>query len=311
MPKENTMKLITLGCHSACPRDRARTTSQLLEFRGHLFLIDCGEGTQMALRLSSAKFARIKHVFISHLHGDHFYGLPGLISTFQLQGREAELHIYAPQGAKQAIELMLEVSGGYKSFPVIFHELTSKKSELIFEDERLTVRTLPLDHRIYANGFLFQEKPRERRLNVEAVHALGIERCYFQNIKDGKDVILENGERIANERLSFPPPPSQSYAFCSDTAYLPSLIPLIQGVQVLYHEATFLEDNLALAERTKHSTALQAAQIAKEAGAKTLILGHYSSRYREKSLFQEEAQRVFAHTLLSEDGKEFVVADED
>ena len=146
---------------------------------------------------------------------------------------------------------------------------------------------------------------------MEAVHNLGIERCYFQNIKDGKDVILENGERIANECLSFPPPPSQSYAFCSDTAYLPSLIPLIQGVQVLYHEATFLEDNLALAERTKHSTALQAAQIAKEAGAKTLILGHYSSRYREKSLFQEEAQKVFAHTLLSEDGKEFVFADED
>ena len=184
------MKLTTLGCHSASPRDKARTTAQLLEMRGHLFLIDCGEGTQMALRQSGAKFARIKHIFISHLHGDHFYGLPGLISTFQLQGREAELHIHAPKGAKDAILLLLKVSGAHMVFPLYFHELESKESEDIFEDDKLSVTTIPLDHRIYANGFLFKEKNKERKLNADAVQEYGIDVCYYQNIKNGRDVIL-------------------------------------------------------------------------------------------------------------------------
>ena len=183
------MKLTTLGCHSASPRDKARTTAQLLEMRGHLFLIDCGEGTQMALRQSSAKFARIKHIFISHLHGDHFYGLAGLISTFQLQGREAELHIYAPKGAKEAMLLLLKVSGAHMVFPLYFHELEGKESQLIFEDDKVTVTTIPLDHRIYANGFLFKEKNKERKLNVDAVQQYGIDVCYYQNIKNGKNIL--------------------------------------------------------------------------------------------------------------------------
>ena len=299
------MKLTTLGCHSASPRDKARTTAQLLEMRGHLFLIDCGEGTQMALRQSSAKFARIKHIFISHLHGDHFYGLAGLISTFQLQGREAELHIYAPKGAKEAMLLLLKVSGAHMVFPLYFHELEGKESQLIFEDDKVAVTTIPLDHRIYANGFLFKEKNKERKLNVDAVQQYGIDVCYYQNIKNGKDILLDSCECIPNELLSFPPAPAESYAFCSDTIYRPEIVPLIKGVQVLYHESTFLEDNRALAEKTKHSTALQAAQIAQAAGAPTLILGHYSSRYNEKRVFQEEAQPLVPNTLLSEDGKEF------
>ncbi len=299
------MKLTTLGCHSASPREKARTTAQLLEMRGHLFLIDCGEGTQMALRQSSTKFARIKHIFISHLHGDHFYGLAGLISTFQLQGREAELHIHAPKGAKEAMLLLLKVSGAHMVFPLHFHELESQESEVIFEDDKLSVTTIPLDHRIYANGFFFKEKNKERKLNVDAVQTLGIDVCYYQNIKNGKDVILDSGERIPNEMLSFPPAPQKSYAFCSDTLYHPEIVPIIKGVQVLYHESTFLEDNHALAERTKHSTALQAAQIAKAAEAQTLILGHYSSRYKDKRVFQDEAKTLFTNTLLSEDGKEF------
>ena len=299
------MKLTTLGCHSASPRDKARTTAQLLEMRGHLFLIDCGEGTQMALRQSSAKFARIKHIFISHLHGDHFYGLAGLISTFQLQGREAELHIYAPKGAKEAMLLLLKVSGAHMVFPLHFHELEGKESQLIFEDDKVAVTTIPLDHRIYANGFLFKEKNKERKLNVDAVQQYGIDVCYYQNIKNGKDILLDSGECIPNELLSFPPAPPESYAFCSDTIYRPEIVPLIKGVQVLYHESTFLEDNRALAEKTKHSTALQAAQIAQAAGAQTLILGHYSSRYKDKRVPQEEAQTLFPNTLLSEDGKEF------
>ena len=227
------MKLTTLGCHSASPRDKARTTAQLLEMRGHLFLIDCGEGTQMALRQSGAKFARIKHIFISHLHGDHFYGLAGLISTFQLQGREAELHIHAPKGAKEAMLLLLKVSGAHMVFPLYFHELESKESEVIFEDDKLSVTTIPLDHRIYANGFLFKEKNKERKLNADAVQEYGIDVCYYQNIKNGRDIILDTGECIPNEVLSFPAAAAQSYAFCSDTAYLPKIIPLIEGVQVL------------------------------------------------------------------------------
>jgi len=294
-----------LGCGSALPTLRHYPSSQVVELREKQFMIDCGEGTQMALRQSSAKFARIKHIFISHLHGDHFYGLAGLISTFQLQGREAELHIYAPKGAKEAMLLLLKVSGAHMVFPLHFHELEGKESQLIFEDDKVTVTTIPLDHRIYANGFLFKEKNKERKLNVDAVQQYGIDVCYYQNIKNGKDILLDSGECIPNELLSFPPAPAESYAFCSDTIYRPEIVPLIKGVQVLYHESTFLEDNRALAEKTKHSTALQAAQIAQAAGAQTLILGHYSSRYKDKRVFQEEAQTLFPNTLLSEDGKEF------
>lgn len=300
------MKITILGCHSASPRNNARPTAQLLEIRGHLFLIDCGEGTQIALRNSGAKFARIKHIFISHLHGDHFFGLPGLISTFQHLGREAELHIYAPKGAKEAILLLLKLSGSRTVFPLIFHELESTESQLIFDDEKLFIKTIPLDHRIYANGFLFQEKEGERKLNIDTVQTFGIEQCYFQNIKLGKDVLLDNGTLIPNEQLSFPPATPQSYAFCSDTAYLPSIVDIIKNVRVLYHEATFLEHHLDLAEKTKHSTAMQAAQIAKMANAETLILGHYSSRYSDKNLYKQEAQTIFNNVFLSEDGKDFI-----
>ena len=201
--------------------------------------------------------------------------------------------------------LLLKVSGAHMVFPLHFHELEGKESQLIFEDDKVTVTTIPLDHRIYANGFLFKEKNKERKLNVDAVQQYGIDVCYYQNIKNGKDILLDSGECIPNELLSFPPAPPQSYAFCSDTIYRPEIVPLIKGVQVLYHESTFLEDNRALAEKTKHSTALQAAQIAQAAGVQTLILGHYSSRYKDKRVFQEEAQTLFPNTLLSEDGKEF------
>lgn len=299
------MKLKILGCHSATPRTNGRPTSQLLEIRGHVFLIDCGEATQMALRNSKVKFAHIKHIFISHLHGDHFFGLPGLISTFQLLGRETELHIYAPKGAKEVIQLMLKLGGSYNSFPIIFHELESKQSELLFEDDKVSVSTIPLNHRVYTNGFLFKEKQHQRRLNIDAIQQYQIDTCYFQNIKNGKDIILDNGEVIANEQLSFAPSAPMSYAFCSDTAYLPEIVPIIQGVKVLYHEATFLQKHADLAEKTKHSTALQAGEIAQKASVETLILGHYSARYSDKDLFKKEAETLFANVLLSEDGKEF------
>lgn len=299
------MILTILGCHSATPRTNARPSSQVLEMKGRLFLIDCGEGTQTALRNANVKFSRIKHIFISHLHGDHFFGLPGLVSTFQLLGRETDLHIYGPKGIKEAILLLLKLGGAWSSFQLIFHELDSKDSELIFEDEKVTVNTIPLRHRVYTNGFLFQEKLGERRLNMDAVYNYDIEICDYQNIKNGRDITLFDGRVIANEALTFAPVHPQSYAYCSDTVYFPEIVNDLTDVRVLYHESTFLQKNEELAKKTMHTTAFQAASVAKSARVEALILGHYSSRYADKNLFLEEAQTVFEQTFLSEDGKRF------
>jgi metallo-beta-lactamase family protein len=301
------MEVTILGCHSATPRSNARPSAQLLEMRGHLFLIDCGEATQVALRNANAKFARIKHIFISHLHGDHFYGLFGLISTFQLLGREAEMHIYGPKGIKEAVLLILKLGGAYTPFPLYFHELSSKEPELLYEDDKVSVRTIPLQHRVYTNGFFFQEKEGERRLNMDAIQQYPeIEVCDYQNIKNGKDVVLNSGEVIANELLTFAPQRPQSYAYCSDTLYFEGLATDIQGARVVYHESTFLKNNEELATKTMHATAYQAGLTAKNAGAEALILGHYSSRYADVNLFKAEAQEVFPNVYLAEDGKKFV-----
>ncbi|CEN44574.1 ribonuclease Z [Capnocytophaga canimorsus] len=300
------MEITILGCHSATPRANARPSSQVLEMRGHLFLIDCGEGSQMALRNANVKFSRIKHIFISHLHGDHFFGLPGLISTFQLLGRETELHIYGPKGIKEAILLLLKLGGAWSSFYIHFHELESEISEILLDDEKVQVRTIPLKHRVYTNGFLFQEKQTERRLNIDAIQNYGVQICDYQNIKNGKDIELENGEVVPNELLSFDPILPQSYAYCSDTLYFEALADAIQGVRVVYHESTFLKQHNDLATKTMHSTAFQAGLTAKKANAETLILGHYSSRYSDKKLFLNEAQEIFPNVHLSEDGKKFV-----
>ncbi|MDX1365010.1 MAG: ribonuclease Z [Arenibacter latericius] len=299
------MKLTILGCYAATPRSLKNPTSQVLEMKNHLFLIDCGEGTQMQLRKQKIKFSRVNHIFISHLHGDHFFGLPGLISTFRLLGRNTELHVYGPKGIKEAITLLLKLGDSWTNYPLYFHELNSKESEVIFEDGKVIVSTIPLQHRIYTNGFLFKEKPAERKLNVEAVAKYGVDKCYFHNIKQGKDVILDNGERVDNRLLSYDPLPAKSYAFCSDTQYSEEIIPLINEVDVLYHEATFLESEKALAPKTKHSTAIEAATIAKKAGVGKLILGHFSTRYASTDLFKEEAISVFPEVKLAEDGKCF------
>ena len=301
------MELTILGCHSATPRNNARPTAQLLEMRGHLFLIDCGEATQIALRNANAKFSRIKHIFISHLHGDHFFGLFGLISTFQLLGREAEMHIYGPKGIKEAVLLVLKLGGAYTPFPLYFHELSGDTSEVLYEDDKVLVRTIPLRHRVYTNGFFFQEKEGERRLDMTAISNYpSIEKCDYQNIKSGKDVVLENGTIIPNEELTFAPHKPQSYAFCSDTLYFEALAEEIKGARVVYHEATFLKNNEELAAKTMHSTAYHAGLTAKNANAEVLILGHYSSRYNDIKLFKEEASEVFANVYLAEDGKKFV-----
>ena len=299
------MKLTILGCYAATPRTLTNPTSQVLEIKGHLFLIDCGEGTQVQLRKSKIKFSRINHIFISHLHGDHFFGLPGLISTFRLLGRDKEMHIYGPKGIKEAITLLLKLGDSWTNFQLIFHELTSKDAVMIYEDDKVSVATIPLNHRVYTNGFLFKEKMGERKLDIEAVEKYSIDKSSYQNIKNGKDITLDNGEVIENDEITFDPPKPKSYAFCSDTAYKPEIVPQIKGVDVLYHESTFLDSEMHLSSKTKHATAKEAAAIAEEAHVGTLILGHYSTRYKSIELFKEEAQTIFKNVELADDGRVF------
>jgi len=299
------MKLTILGCYSATPRAFTNPTAQVLDVKGNLFLIDCGEGTQVQLRKFKVKFSRIKHVFISHLHGDHFFGLIGLISTFRLLGRETELHIYGPKGIKEVTLLQLKLGNSYGGYELIFHELASKKSELIFEDDKVSVHTIPLIHRVYTNGFLFKEKLGERKLDINAVLDNDIEQCDYRNIKLGKDVENIHGDLIKNSLVSSDPEPPKSYAFCSDTKYTETILPIINGVTTLYHESTFLEEHAHLCKKTKHSTAKEAATIALKANASKLILGHFSTRYGTIKCFKDEAKTVFDNVLLADDGKEF------
>lgn len=299
------MKLTILGCYAATPRTITNPTSQLLEIRNRMFLIDCGEGTQVQLRKNKIKFSKISHIFISHLHGDHFYGLVGLVSTFMLLNRTTDLHIYGPKGVKEVIKLQFRLSNSWPIYGLFFHELESKESEIVFEDDKVLVKTIPLKHRVYTNGFLFQEKIGARKLNVDAVQNYEIDKCYYQKIKNGKDITLEDGRVIENHKLTFDPIPPMNYAFCSDTAYDESIIPIINEVDVLYHESTFLQSEEALAGKTMHSTAKEAATIALKANVKQLVLGHYSTRYDNIDLFKEEAETIFSNILLADDGKSF------
>ena len=299
------MNLTILGCYAATPRTFTNPTSQVLEIRNRLFLIDCGEGTQVQLRKNKIKFSKINHIFISHLHGDHFFGLVGLVSTFALLGRTTDLHIYGPKGIKEIINLQLRLSNSWTKYGLFFHELESKESEVVFEDDKVIVKTIPLNHRVYTNGFLFQEKIRERKLNLNAVQDYEIDKCYYQNIKNGKVITLDDGRFIENHKLTFDPIPPMSYAFCSDTAYNESIISIIKEVDVLYHESTFLDSEEALANKTMHSTAKEAATIALKANVKQLLLGHYSTRYDSIELFKVQAETIFPNILLADDGKTF------
>lgn len=291
--------LTILGYNSAIPTITSSPTAQLLEMEERFFLIDCGEGTQIQLRKAKAKFSKINHIFISHLHGDHCFGLPGLISSFQLLGRETPLHIYGPTGIKELIETILRLTKTHKGFDLVFHELKSKQSELIMEDHRIEVHTIPLNHRIYCNGYLFREKPKERQLNIQEISKYPeIEICDYHNLKKGKDFVLKDGYILKNELLTNNPSPPLSYAFCSDTRYSEKIIPIIKGVDLLYHEATFLDELKDLAQYTGHSTATEAATIAQKANVKKLILGHFSNRYSDYSVFEKEARKIFPNTFV-------------
>lgn len=299
------MKLSILGCYSATPRTLNNTTSQVLEINNHMFLIDCGEGTQVQLRKHKIKFNRIKHIFISHLHGDHFFGLVGLISTFRLLTRETDLHVYGPKGIKEVVTLQMKLADSWTNYNLYFHELTSKKSELIFEDEKVEVHTIPLNHRVYTNGYLFKEKEGPRKLDVNLAEKANINVAYYRKLTQGFNVENEAGVIIKNDTVTKPGPKPKSYAFCSDTMYKEDIVPLIKNVDVLYHESTFLDQHAHLAIKTKHSTAKEAAKIAELANVGTLVLGHYSTRYDSLKSFKDEAKSVFSNVELAEDGKIF------
>jgi ribonuclease Z len=299
------MKLTILGCYSATPRALNNTTSQVLEINNHMFLIDCGEGTQVQLRRHKIKFNRIKHIFISHLHGDHVFGLVGLISTFRLLTRETDLHIYGPVGIKEIVTLQMKLADSWTNYKLIFHELSSNNSELIFEDDTVEVFTIPLNHRIYTNGFLFKEKEGKRKLDMDLVEEANINVAYYRKLTQGFDVINEDGVLINNQLVTKPGTNTKSYAFCSDTYYKEDIVPIIKNADVLYHESTFLDKHEHLALKTKHSTAKQAARIAQKANVGTLLLGHYSTRYDGLDAFKEEAQEFFENVQLCEDAKVF------
>jgi len=303
-----SIRLTILGCHSATPRAKAYPTSQYLEINNHHFLIDCGEGTQRQMRKYKVGFSKINHIFISHLHGDHFFGLIGLISTLGLLGRERELHIFGPKDIKKMTLMQLKITQSHAKFPIQFHELSSKESEVILDDDKVTVKTIPLKHRIYTNGYLFIEKEKPKNLHIDNIKNYPeIDRADYLNIKAGKDIVLPSGEVVPNSELTLPPKKPLRFAFCSDTAYKPNIVPLLRNVDLLYHEATFLDDRKDLAKKTMHATTKQAATIAKDANVKQLILGHYSGRYKDISEFKEEAQSVFTNSHLAEPGKVFTV----
>ena len=299
------LKITILGCHSATPKANAFPTSQVVEIRGQLILVDCGEGTQIRLREHKIKFNQIKHILISHLHGDHFYGLIGFLSTLSLLNRKNVLKVYAPKGVKDILEIQFKYAESYLSYPLEITELESTESVEIINNSKFSVRTIPLKHRVYTNGFLIIEKEKPRKLNIKAVEELPIDKAYYRKIINGEDIVLENGNVIPNEELTFPPEPVKSYAYCSDTAFKPDIVEIIKGATVLYHESTFLEINEDLCFKTKHSTARQAGIIAFKSQVKHLILGHYSGRYKNLNDFKLEAETVFDPVYLAKTGKTF------
>lgn len=299
-------ELTLLGTNSALPAYGRFPSAQVLNIQGKCYLIDCGEGAQMRMAEYGVPRSRIRQIFISHLHGDHIFGLAGFLSSLSLLGRQGPMDIFSPPGLEAAIRGLLECGGGL-SFPLRFHLVDTERHQVIFEDKHTRVYSLPLVHRIPASGFLFREKERPRNMRPEKIKAYNIHYRDIPAIKGGADYRLPDGRLVPNEELTLPPPVPRSYAYCSDTAYSEALAPMIRGVDLLYHESTFCEDMAAHAAATGHSTARQAAAIARMAGARRLILGHYSSRYENLGPFLEEARTVFPDAELGEDGKVFGV----
>ncbi|WP_455602655.1 ribonuclease Z [Bacteroides rodentium] len=294
-------ELHILGCGSALPTTRHFPTSQIVNVRDKLFMIDCGEGAQLQFRKSHLKFSRLNHIFISHLHGDHCFGLLGLISTLNLLGRTAELHIHSPKGLETLLTPMLDFFNKQMTYKVLFHEFDTKEPTLIYEDRSLTVTTIPLRHRMPCCGFLFAEKQRPNHIIREMVDFYQVPVYELNRIKNGADYVTPEGKTVSNSLLTRPSAPSRSYAYCSDTICLPSIVEQIKGVDLLFHEATFANEDAPRAKETFHTTAAQAAEIARRAEVKKLLIGHFSARYEDENVLLQEASAIFPDTQLAKE----------
>lgn len=288
-----------LGCGSALPTLRHYPSAQVVEIREKLFMVDCGEGTQLQLRRLRVRFTKVGHVFISHLHGDHCFGLIGMISTFGLLGRTAALHIHANEQLEDMLQRQMQLFCRDLGYEVVFHPIDASRQYVVYEDQSLTVETIPLAHRLPTCGFLFREKPSLPHIQRDMIDFYHIPTSQIMNIKNGADWTLADGTVVPNSRLVKPADPPRSYAYCSDTRYLPGLSQQLRGVSTLYHESTYGEDNLQMAQKYNHSTARQAALVARDAGVGQLILGHYSSRYEDESVLLNEAREVFENVRLA------------
>ena len=295
-------KVHILGCGSALPTLRHNPSSQVVEIRGKFFMVDCGEGTQTQLRRSKIKFTKINAVFISHAHGDHCFGLIGMISTFGMLGRTAPLHVYAPSGLREIMKKQIEYFCNGFEYEVIFHDVDTSANKIIYEDRSLSVETVPLSHRMPCSGYIFREKPTLPHILRDMADYYNVPVSQFNNIKNGADWIDSEGNIIPYTRLTKPSEPARSYAYCSDTRYMPELHEYLKGVNVLYHESTYLNEDEGMARQFFHSTASQAAQVASDAGVNTLVLGHYSARYNDESRLLSEAKEIFPNSILSDEG---------
>lgn len=300
-------KVIILGSNSAIPILKRSTTAQIVNHNERFFLVDCGEGTQLQLRRYRLKMQRINHILISHLHGDHFFGLVGLVSSMHLLGRKKDLHVYGPSQLKEIIDLQLDVSETTLAYKLIFHPINPEVSEQIYEDENLIIRTIPMNHSIPTSGFLFQEKAGKRRLRKRIIKTLDIPVEEFLKIKEGADFTDQNGKVYKNSDITEEPNIPRTYAYCSDTSYHEPIIPFIKGVDLLYHETTFMADRAKAAADKLHSTTIEAGTIAKKAGVKKLIIGHYSTRYEYPEDLLEETKSVFPDSEAGIDGGIFEV----
>lgn len=296
-----------LGSGSAVPTVRRNPTAQVVNINDHHFLIDCAEGTQMQMRRYEIGLQKIEQIFISHLHGDHYLGLPGYLQTLHLLGRSKPITIFGPGALKQLIDDHFTVTNSTPRFEINFAAIDQSAHQIVFENKMIEVWSIPLKHKISTCGFLFREKPKPRNLIVSMLKEYRIPVYWLQRIKEGEDFITEEGEVIPNRELTLDPPASKSYAFCSDTAYFEPIIQMIKGVDLLYHESSFLENMRERAKETLHSTAKDAASIAAQAGVKSLLLGHFSARYRDTDEFIQQASEIFPNVKTAEDGMTIAV----
>ncbi|MDX2361794.1 MAG: ribonuclease Z [Crocinitomicaceae bacterium] len=302
-----SFSVTVLGSGSAVPTSRRGLTSHFVDCNNRYILIDCGEGTQLQIRKFGIKFQRIEHILISHLHGDHYFGLVGLLSTMHLMGRVKAIQVYGPKGLQGIIESQLNYDGARLDYDIQFTELENSKGGVVFEDKKVRIEHFPLSHRVPTNGFVIREKEKERRLNIELAMKDQVKIEYFHRLKKGENVIDETGRSLEFDKYTFAPDKPKAYAFCSDTKYHEPVVPFIQGVELLYHEATFTEKFIDRAKATSHSTAVQAATIAMKAEVGTLLMGHFSARYDTGKEHIAEASTVFENCIAVEDGETYQV----